>query len=202
MSGVFSRNKYDQGAYEHSLKQSTGPLIRTLNPIRNDRDMPSRIADPGFFGSVGVSVTHQRPLIDVESELMRLSVKNSDDPSAQRVPALEQSLYHLPAQQFNTDYTRLSNPVCTAREQGVNRFQPIRLNPQDESRWLHPSEIRVSYRNVIKDRHVPFVPKPIDQTPALPPKTRFNIPAATCPAVQTCGAFIGALHPHGKSKRN
>lgn len=201
MSGEFSRNKYDQGAYEHSLKQSTGPMMRNLDPIRNDRRSPSRIADPGFLGSVGVSVTHRRPLVDVESELMRLGVKNSDDPCALQVSELEQGLYDLPTSQFNTDYTRLSNPICTARELGVNRFQPVRLNPQDECRWLHPSQVWISYRNVIKDNHVPVIPKPIDQTPALP-KGRAGNPAASCPVAKTCGAFVGAMHPHGKSKRN
>lgn len=194
MSGLFSRSKYDQGAYDDSVRQSTGALVRTMDPVRNDRYSPCRVMDPGFIGSVGVSVTHRRPLVDVESDLMRLHVKYSDDPRATFIqPETFDTLNHLPTCQFGTDYTRLSNPLCTGREVGINRFQPLQLNPQDECRWLHPSEVRISYRNVIKDNYVPRIPKLIDQTPALP-KGHGN--------VSGIGAVNGSthrkkMHPYG-----
>jgi len=222
MSGAFSRNKYDQGAYEQSLKQATGPLQYILDPARNDRCTPCRVPEPGFIGKVGVSITHQRPLVDVESELLHLNIRNTDDPKAKYQPTCpdcgdctegypcgggvvagckkcQEKLSHLPMCQFNTDYTRISNPICTSRGVGINRFQPLCLDPQDENRWLHPSEVGISYRNVVKDNHVPCVPKLIDQTPALPKGSG----PVKCPRVQnTCGVFREGLHKHAKANRN
>ena len=71
-------------------------------------------------------------------------------------------------QKLRTEYTRVSHPTCDLKGTGVNRFQPICLDPQHPSRWEHPSEIGISYRNVVKDNHRPCIPKPIDQTLALP----------------------------------
>jgi hypothetical protein len=98
-----------------------------------------------------------------------------------------------------TDHTRISNPICTARGVGINRFQPLCFNPQDESRWLHPSDIGINYRMVVKDNHVPCIPKLIDPTPLLPTGTG-GIP---CPKVSnTCGVYREALHKNGRINRN
>ena len=98
-----------------------------------------------------------------------------------------------------TDYTRISNPICTARGIGINRFTPLCLNPQDENRWLHPSEVGISYRNVVKDNHVPGVPKLIDPTPLLPTGSG----VIECPRVQnTCGVFRESLHRNSNIDRN
>lgn len=77
--------------------------------------------------------------------------------------------WHFPeCGKLRTEYTRVSHPTCDLKGTGVNRFQPICLDPQHPSRWEHPSEIGVNYRMVVKDNHRPCIPKPIDQTLALP----------------------------------
>lgn len=219
MSGAFTRPMYDQGAYNAAIQQATDPLKYRLDPVRNDRCDPCRVPDAGFLGKVGVSITHQRPLVDVESDLKHLNIKNSKDPNALYQPKCPQcgncyegypcgggvvagctncqeKLHHLPMCEFKTDYTRTSNPICTARGVGINRFQPLCLDPQDEARWLHPSEVGINYRMVVKDNHVPCVPKLIDQTPCLPTGSG----PVPCPPVQVnvCGVHRESLHKHGR----
>jgi hypothetical protein len=189
MSGSFERQIYDVEAYNKSLEQSTNPLKYRLDPISVNRCDPCRVSQPGYIGTIGVSLSQKRALIDVESELMRLNYKNSKDPNQQYKPTCTQcgdcldgypcgggsssvcdkcqeNLNHLPAcnVQF-TDSTRISNPICTARGIGINRFQPLCLNPQDEERWLQLSEVGINYRMVVKDNHVPCIPKLLDPPP-------------------------------------
>lgn len=214
MAGTFERLSYDAAAYDVQLKQSTGSLLYRLDPAFANPCNPCRPKGVGYIGKMGVSVTKQRPLVDVESELFRLNQQNSKDPKQKYRPYCPQQqgcsegypcgggvvagcensqekLFHFPSCDISTDYTRTSNPTCTMRETGVNRFIPLCLNPQDEDRWLHPSEIGISYRNVVKDNHVPCVPRLIDQTPALPVGGKLP-----CPMVQpSCGNYLAPLHP-------
>lgn len=217
MSGSLESLKYDQGTYKRDLEQSTAPLTYLLDPAAVNQCNPCRVPEAGFIGKVGVSLTHQRPLVDVESELILNSFKGTKDPNQMHQPSClnckncnegypcgggvvagcencQEELYHLPMCELGTEYTRISNPICTSRGVGVNRFQPLCLNPQDENRWLHPSEVGISYRNVVKDNHVPCVPRPIDPTPLLPKGGR--IP--TCPRVNVCGVYNSPMHAHSQ----
>lgn len=185
MSGSFERQIYDQNAYQAYLRQSTGPLIYQLDPVRVARCNPCRQIQPGFNNTAGVSHDGNRALVDIESNLMRLNYRNSKDPNAMYKPSCTQcgrclneglpcgcrcneNLIHLPECSIITDHTRLSNPIWTARELGINRFQPLCLNPQDEGRWHQRAEIGINYRMVVKDNHVPLIPKPLDQSAVLP----------------------------------
>ena len=65
--------------------------------------------------------------------------------------------------------TRLSNPPCTLKEVGINRFEWLCNNPQ---RYVErPFEHSVSNRLLVKDNHKPIIPKPIDDTACLPEST-------------------------------
>jgi hypothetical protein len=214
MSGTFERQRYDTKAYETDLKQSTGPLMYYMNPIRNDTNRPSRVVDAGFTGKVGVSVTHMRPLVDVESDLLGLDIKNSKDPNQLYQPKCPQCginvdmpigsdlntgcmkcherLYNLPKAVFNQDYTRLSNPVCTSREVGLNRFQDLNLNPQEEKRWLQQSEVGINYRMIVKDNHVPLIPVLRNQNSVLPRGT------GDVHMLNSKGTWITDIGPHHK----
>jgi len=234
MSGSFERQLYDVQAYKKSLEESTAPLKYRMDPISVTRCDPCRPAQPGYIARTGVSITHQRPLVDVESELLRLNIRASKDPDQDYKPTCPQcgdcmdgypcgggvvagcqkcqeALYHLPLCGPFTDATRISNPICTARGVGINRFQVLCLNPQDESRWLHPSEVGISYRNVVKDNHVPCIPKMIDPTPLLPTGNGVYRPADRCPKIKAqapapdqelCGVFRDPMHKMGMINRN
>jgi hypothetical protein len=221
MSGTFERQMYDTAAYQAQLRQSTGPMAYMLDPIRNDVNQPVRISDPGFIAKSGVSVTHMRPLVDVESDLLGMDIKNSKDPNQLFQPKCPQcgchtegypcgsglntgcakcseALYHLPRLNFNQDYTRISNPICTARELGINRFQPLQLQPQDEHRWLQQSEVGINYRMVVKDNHVPCIPKLIDQSNCLPTGSG----SVSIPMLNNSyfGAFISPMHKYARAR--
>lgn len=233
MAGSFERQIYDVGAYQQHLKQSTMPLMYRLDPVYNNRCDPCRIPQPGYIGRVGVSVTHKRPLVDVESDLFQIGTKNSKDPNARFQPTCvqcgsdldgypsgsgvvancdkcQEELFHLPVCESPiTDSTRISNPVCTARGIGINRFQPLCLNPQDENRWLHPSEVGISYRMVVKDNHVPCIPKLLDPAPVLPKGSGpveypgqipvdVPLPTTASPAECKYGVYREHMHKHGK----
>jgi len=172
MSGTFQRKYYDEGTYKVELEQSTGPLKYILDPTQANRAKPCRMGEPGKLGKVGVSITHERPLVDVDSDLKRLQFPATGDPSRMYRPCCELcgspkktdvetckscqgASFDFPECENLTEYTRFTNPICTSREVGINRFQPLQLNPQDENRWLHPSEIGINYRMVVKDNYRP-----------------------------------------------
>ena len=221
MSGTFERQIYDTAAYQAQLRQSTGPMSYMLNPIRNDVARPARISEPGFIAKSGVSVTHMRPLVDVESDLFGIDYRNTKDPNQQFQPKCpmcgcategypcgtglnqgctkcQERLHHLPKARFNQDYTRISNPRCTARELGINRFQPLLLQPQDEHRWLHQAQVGINYRMVVKDNHVPCIPRLIDQTPCLP--TGYGEVRSPILANGVPGTFIAPMKKHARSR--
>jgi hypothetical protein len=221
MSGTFERQIYDTAAYQAQIRQTTAPMSYMLNPMRNDVPRPSRMNEPGFSSRSGVSVTHMRPMIDVESDLFGMDIKNTKDPNQMFQPRCPQcgnategypsstglntgcakcseKLFHLPRSGFRQDATRSSNPLCTSRELGINRFQPLNLQPQDEHRWLHQAEVGVNYRMVVKDNHVPCVPKLIDQTAALPVgRGEYRSPIL---ANGTMGTFIAPMTKHARAR--
>jgi len=101
-------------------------------------------------------------------------------------------LFHFSSCGLRREFSRISNPTCTLRETGVNRFQPTYLDHQDPTRWEHPGETGINYRLVAKDNHVPCIPKPIDQTPALPQPR----PLPCQSIVPACANPIVPLHNH------
>ncbi len=213
MSGTFERPMYDSGAYEAYKTQSTGPLLHILDPISTNQCNPCRVPNVGQIGKIGVSVSDSRALIDIDTELRRGGYSNTRDPSQKYKPSCpeckdcdegypcgggvtagckncQEKLRHLPACPLISEYTRLSNPICNSRGVGVNRFAPLCLNPQDECRWLNPSEVGINYRMVVKDNHIPCIPKPIDPTPLLPKGGPLPCPAGTV----VCANYNEPLH--------
>lgn len=187
----FTNPRYDVGAYNSLIKQSTGPIHYRLDPVQNNHCHPCRPAEPGYIGQVGVSLPKYNSLVNVESEIMGLNYPITKDPSKEFNPYstnpnvkeeptakggnkkkpvswYNQETYDLPECNIGTEYSRLSLPNCLNREVGVNRFDPLCLNHQDENMWLHPGEIGINYRMVVKDNHRPCVPQPLNPNPALP----------------------------------
>ena len=177
MSGSFERQIYDTKAYEIALKQSTKPALWQLDPTRFDHCNRCRPSDVGNLSCQGVSLTTEQPLVDVESELLRLNYRHSHNPRVLYKPKCKKNmmtsgypcghnccsdkLVHFKDCAIGQEYTRLTVPSCTLRETGWNRFQPICINPQDRCRWEHPSEIGINYRMVVKDNQVPCMPIPL-----------------------------------------
>ena len=178
----WSRTKYDQESLAKDLKQSMGPMEYLLDPNYAERNHPRLVTEIGWIGKQGISYRTGQPIVDTESDLFNLGRTLTRDAGKYRPECITQNcigvingcdacqppMAHLPLSGIRDEFTRLSNPVMTMREVGINRFQPICLNPQDPSRWEHPGEIGINYRMIVKDNHVPSLPHLIDQTPALP----------------------------------
>lgn len=178
MAGSFENLKYDMGAYQTDLRQSTAPLQWQLDPMSANSCSACRPGDVGYIGKQGVSISEQTPLIDVESDLMLLNYRNSRDPAKKFIPTCNQDkMFHFKECGIRTDYSRITNPACNLRGTGVNRFQPLCLNPQDEDRWLNPSQVGINYRMVVKDNHVPCIPVPNPGLDLLPPQNEKGFPA-------------------------
>lgn len=85
-------------------------------------------------------------------------VVNDCNENGQR--ANDKNLYHPPDCNNNflkTNYTRLNNP-CQLKEIGINRWQWLCKNPQDNVNI--PFDYNINSRTLIKDNHRPCIPNP------------------------------------------
>ena len=205
--GHWSRTKYDAGSIGVDTRQSTLPLQYQLDPNYAERCNQCRPLGSGWIAKQGVSYNANHPLIDTESELFNLNRILTRDPNYQYIPHYSEcennsdtsmtkncnhqsQLSHFPSCDFHFEYTRITNPTSTLRETGINRFNPIYLNPQDRSRWEHPGETGINYRIIAKDNHIPCIPIPLDPTSAL--SLGGDLPCEL--TIPVCATFIGPLH--------
>lgn len=166
----FSRLNYDPCTYMHNIRQSVGAVDYQIGtPMPHCKACFS--TDPSLrLGTGGVSTCRDKPLIDVDSELMGITRQATNCPTQQFIPKGEYcSLQHfkdcrmdLPAED-----TRISNPPCTLRGSGWNRWEWLCQDPQE--RVLLPFATNVNTNILMKDNHRPCVPDPIDPSLALPP---------------------------------
>jgi len=89
-----------------------------------------------------------------------------------------------------TEDTRLSNPPCTLRSTGWNRWEWLCWNPQDRAEI--PFQWNTSYRTVVKDNHTPIIEEPLDQSALMPNGNTdgrdFNNPVGPWAPKANCGA--------------
>ena len=178
----FTRLPYDTCTYQHDLRQSVGVGHYQYNaPIAECHACFS--ADPTIRAQMrGVSVCEDvGSFVDTSSELLGITRRASSCPTDKYLPngtAKTCNLRKLPdCPQITREDTRLSNPPCTLRSTGWNRWEWLCRNPQDKA--LVPFEWNVSNRIVVKDNHRACLPKPTDPCPSLPPQTA----AATAPRI-------------------
>jgi len=68
-----------------------------------------------------------------------------------------------------TESCRLSNPPCSLKEVGINRFDPLYWNPQEKALERF-DRIGVNYRMVAKDNHTPLIETPDNQEEKFMPR--------------------------------
>lgn len=170
-----TRLSYDPCTYKHNLKQSVGSADYMLNTPRPDCNAcfpldPSIRLSNSVRSSEGISVCDNMPLIDVDSELKLISRRASSCPLQKFIPTGKPfcSIRNFKAcdRLVPREDTRISNPPCTMRSTGVNRWEWLCKDPQEKA--LVPFDFNVNNRLVVKDNHRPCVPSPINQLPALP----------------------------------
>lgn len=180
----FTRLNYDTCTYKTNLRSSVGPgdymLATPTIECQNCFTFDPRQTTKGS----SVSVCVNRPMVDVDSELMGINRKASNCPSDQYTPSSEPfcNLSKLPdCRSIPLEDTRISNPPCTLRSTGWNRWEWLCQNPQDKA--LVPFDFNVSNRIVVKDNHRPCLPSLVSQAPILPPANaddRVYQPASYC----------------------
>jgi len=172
--------KYDSCSYEEKLRRSVGPGMYQLVTPANDCDTCSRDvpADPYLrYQAWGPGFCAPGAAVDDGNELRGLNYKASKCSTDAYLPGkyapkgicTPSGSAEGRACVRPTEPTRLSNPPCTLRSTGWNRWEWLCENPQD--RAIRPFEWNTSYRIVAKDNHVPCLATPLDQscfTPGAP----------------------------------
>lgn len=167
--------RQDKGAYETTLRETVGPGDYMLATPTNGCHR-CFAADPTVrLGGVG-DATCASHLIDVDSELLNLTRKTSLCPADQYVPNSKPFCEVKPLKEcmtLGTENCRLSNPPCTLRCSGWNRFEDLCTNPQ--ARALVPFDFNIPSKQVFRDNHRPCIPKLLSQTPFLPSRDNMDI---------------------------
>jgi hypothetical protein len=167
-----TRMKYDLGSYQEELTRSIYPGVYQLNSPYNDcNNCGTTIPDDPYirFQNYGQNTCTMKKAVDDSSELYGLNYKNSKCNKNAYTP----NSYVSSGCKANinkdarkcaipTESSRLSNPPCTLKETGINRYDPLFWNPQDRAIETF-DRIGINYRMVAKDNHVPLIEKPQDQ---------------------------------------
>lgn len=208
----FTNISYDKGAYVTELNQSVGPGVYQLGEPVINCDQCYPYPPTVRLQLQGDSISSKNLLVDVDSELLGITRKLSQDPNKKFQPkcvdnvcssgevcgqgvigkcsnnkngerAHDSDLKHWKDCYIPAEDTRLSNPSCNLRGTGWNRWEWLCLNPQD--RVEIPFDYNISNRIIVKDNHRPIVPKPVDPIPLMPKGGK--LPCE--PTSMTCGAF-------------
>jgi hypothetical protein len=188
----FNRLPYDMCAYEQVLRESVGPGSYKLVTPQTTCN-PCHTTDPYIrLQSNGISVSRNTDLIDIDSEMMGISRNLTNCPTRKYLPAqnaselcgaraggykncaaFEKVCVDHQKNNISTDNcfehtedTRLSNPPCTLRGTGWNRWEWLCRNPQD--RVETPFDFEISSRTLAKDNHRPCIPNPMQQDAVYP----------------------------------
>lgn len=200
----FNRLNYDNDTYKHILRESTGPGEYHITQPRVDCNgcffpSPDVRMDRYGAGSCG-----RNDLINVDSEMMNITRKQTNCPAGKFIPSdtvICKTAAPKDCHGLTREDTKLSNPPCTLRGTGWNRWEWLCKNPQDKV--LMPFDWNISNRLVVKDNHRPCVPNPVDQRVVLPPmendkvtydwSSRYTKPFTDVPSAQLgiCGNIHG-----------
>lgn len=187
----FNRLRYDTCSYTHQLAETTGPGTYRLSEPPNTCQ-PCHPTDPYVrLQRTGVSHSKNSPLIDIDSELIGITRNLTDCPERKYLPSSAGVSYcagvdgkvlgcretdkmcvdmsqmvHFQDCFTHTEDTRLSNPPCTLRGTGWNRWEWLCQNPQD--RVEVPFDYQIDSVLMSKDNHRACVPRPIQQNNAWP----------------------------------
>ena len=174
----FNRLNYDTCSYKQVLEESVGPGEYQLASPHVSCE-PCFNKDPRYrLQKNGVSLNTRMNMIDTDSELMNLTRTQSNcsekkfNPkfnSAGNIQNPSDMLHLTECQNLTTEDTRLSNPPCTLRGTGWNRWEWLCQDPQE--RVLVPFDYEIDTRNNVRDNHRPCIPEPLDPIESLPSPT-------------------------------
>lgn len=189
---TFTRLNDDICTYSHNLKQSLGVGDYMTSAPRVECkacfhvDPRTRIGSGhvgGTGGEYGASTCEGKYLIDVNSELLNITRKASNCPtdkySKDKYKTCDRN--NLPdCKPLTSEDTRMSNPPCTLRCTGWNRWQWLCQNPQDKA--IVGFQTNINNRIVVKDNHRPCIPNPLNQINSLPPLSNGTVDVSYTPS--------------------
>lgn len=157
----FSKLSYDNCAYEKYLEESTGTGEYMLNtPAINCDGQTCFFPSPNIrLDKTGVAVCDNKALIDVDSELLGLNMKQVKCPKERTFDSSycdNKSMQDCSDNFLIAEDTKLSNPACNLRGTGWNRFDFLHENPQDKALMTFDREVQ--NRLIVKDNHRPCIP--------------------------------------------
>jgi hypothetical protein len=170
---VDTRLNYDSCSYQEKLKRTVGPgLYRLETPYNDCRDCSQDVpADPSLrYQNYGQNTCSMKKAVDDSSELLGLNYKNTKCNADEYYPGRYQptgcnirGTTEPRACMAPREDTRLSNPPCTLKETGINRWEWLCFDPQ--ARAIEGFDrVPVNYRMVAKDNHVPCIEEPLDES--------------------------------------
>lgn len=110
----------------------------------------------------------------------------------------DNNLVDYPDCMFPVEPTRLSNPPSTLRGTGINRFEPLCLDPQYQITF--PGNYQVPTRLVVKDNHRPIYPSlRTISTPLINPNPK---PLPCHPTNPVCGNNVLPMYAYGRFSRS
>ena len=182
----FNRLNYDENTYRTELKQSVGPSSYILStPWRQCQPCLSTDVRQPTGQAVSTPVT--KSMVDVNSDLIGITRKASRDPCSFYKPSTNIEYSATPVTLCTagsrSEDTRLSNPPCTLRSTGFNRWEWLCKDPQE--RVEIPFDTFVNSQLLLKDNYRPVIPSPIDPRTSLPPDHDVEMPFGSqeCPQV-------------------
>lgn len=171
--------KQDPCSYEEKLARSIGPGMYMLGTPANDISECSRAIpnDPSVrLQTWGPTNCMPGKSVDIGSELRGLNYKNTKCKAEQYDPSKPSSVAVVEKMCGRTqtdsrkcatpqESSRLSNPPCTLRSTGWNRWEWLCYDPQEKA--TVPFDFLISNRINVKDNHVPCLLNPSEQTNEL-----------------------------------
>jgi hypothetical protein len=181
---IDTRLNYDSCSYKEKLRRTVGPGLYQLESPYNDcRDCSQDIpADPSLrYQEYGQSTCNMKKAVDDSSELLGLNYKNTKCNAEEYIPGKYEKTgcdirgnTNPRACMAPREDTRLSNPPCTLKETGINRWEWLCFDPQERAIEGF-DRIPVNYRMVAKDNHVPCIEQPADQSMFQPGNSKASM---------------------------
>jgi len=198
-----SRTNDDPCELWTELRTSTGPGTYQLStPLKCDSAAPF-ISDPKLsVQGAQVSVCADRPQVDVDSDLMGITRRAVRCPQGKfRAGSGGCNLRHAKEDDrldslFESEATRTSNPTCTLRGTGWNRWESLCEDPQRFAEV--PFEWFVNYRSVVKDAHRPLLPSLLND-PSLPPPAPMAAPVSRTKVMGLSDLPPQPMRPHWRT---
>jgi hypothetical protein len=170
----FTNLKYDTSTNKVDLRESTDLLKYHFNTPQQCEEC--FLNDPNLIMQrAGNSVDVQNPMIDIDSELMGITRKATNDPYKKFIPTLDKEgnptdnsvkINFDDCKMPKVESTRLSNPAENLRGTGWNRWEWLCHDPQ--SKLEMPFSWNTNTKLLAKDQHRPYVPNVIDNSSVLP----------------------------------